>query len=145
MKYRVTLSLVWVVATFLLLSWALYAANDYESRMLGAVTGQPGTPPTLERAKKLKAKLRETKNADEAHELMSQFSDDVDKYLRVGSASVARDQMIQRVWILWGFSASVPLLFLWWPTASGCWRRSQTAAASGGVSSNVVENESSLS
>ncbi len=128
MKSRITLSLIWILVSFLLLSWVLYAVNDYQSRMLGAVTGQPGAPPTLERAKKLEAKLREAKNMDEARAIMDQIGDDIAKYLSIGSASVAFDAIVQRVWILWGASAIIALLFLWWPVVSSRW----TATLSGG-------------
>jgi len=132
MKHRIILSLVWIAVSFLLLSWVLYAVNDYQSRMLEAVTGQPGTPPTLERAKKLETKLREAKNMDEARALMDQIGEDIAKYFSVGSASASLDAIVRRVWILWGVSATVPLVFLWWPLASDRWRGSQAAALSAG-------------
>lgn len=132
MKSRIALSLFWLIVSFLLLSRVLYAVNDYQSRMLGAVTGQPGTPPTLERAKDLQIKLREAKNMDEARAIMDQIGGDMAKYLSVGSASIAFDAIVQRVWILWGVSAVMPLAFLWWPVASARRTPLQTATLSGG-------------
>lgn len=132
MKLRIILSLVWITGSFLLLSWVLYAVNDYQSQMLEAVTGQPGTPPTLERAKALETNLREAKNMDEARAIMDQIGEDVVKYLRVGSASIALDAIVHRVWILWGVSATIPLLFLWGHLASKHWRRFQAPAGVGG-------------
>ena len=128
-KLRIILSFSWVLGSFLLLSSVLYAVNDYQSRVLGAVTGQPGTPPTLERVKMLESNLRGAKNMDEARAIMDQIGQDMGKYLGVGSASIALKDIVQRVWFLWGVSATVPLVFLWWPLVSVRWRQFQTAAA----------------
>ena len=132
MKNRIIVSLLWIAATFLLLSWVLYAVNDYQSLMLAAVTGQPGTPPTVERAKKLEAKIREAKSMDEVRALTDQIGEDFAKYWNVDSASIALGAIVRRVWILWGVSASIPLLFAWWAPASDSWRRFQSARSSDG-------------
>ena len=132
MKSRILLSLAWVLTTFLLLSWVLYALNDYDTHAMAALAGPSGTSPSLERAKRLDANIRNAKTTEEVRALMDQFGQDVQKYFAAGSISIAREVLLRRVWMSWGVAASIPLLFLWWGPASAYWRRLQPAEPSNG-------------
>jgi hypothetical protein len=125
MKAKLFISVAWVVGTFLLLSWMLYAANDYDRSMLEAVTGQPGVQPTLGHVKALETQKREAKTLEEASAIQGMIWEEFVRYLKMRNAAFSQRRMIDRAWILWGVSAFVPLLFIWSSPLSGLWRRIQ--------------------
>ncbi len=123
MKQRLIITPIWVLGTFLLLSWFLYAANDYQRSMLAAITGQPGVQPTMERAKALETQKLKAKTMDEVSAISAKIGQELVRYGNAMSAQVSRDRMIQRAWVLWGVSAFAPLLFLWWSQLASFWTR----------------------
>ena len=128
MKTKLFISVVWVVGTFLLLSWMLYAANDYDRSMLAAVTGEPGAQPTLERAKSLESQLRDAKTIEEASAIQGRMGEEIVRYGNAQSAAVSQRRMIERAWFLWSVAAFVPLLFVWSSNLARLWRRIQTGS-----------------
>jgi hypothetical protein len=130
MKYKLVITLMWVLGTFLLLSWFHYAANDYNRSMLTSVTGEPGVQPTLERAMALwKQKKLEAETIEQADAINEEIIEEMKRYGSARRAEVSRRQMIQRVWLLWGVSAFVPVLFLWWSHLASLWKRLQSHPA----------------
>ena len=144
MKSRLVISCLWIVTTFLLLSAALYAANDYESNMLAAVVGQPGVQPTLDRAKALGDEKMKAKTIEEAGAINGKIIDAISRYLHARNGSRARQRMISRIWLMWGVSAFVPLMFLWSSPIATLTRRFylDLPAARGRSSKDEAQNES---
>lgn len=138
MKPRLCVSLIWVTGTFLVLSGLFYAANDYEQHMLAAITGKPGLVPTLDRARALEAQRLQAETIEEVHALNGEIGQEIVRHGNVMSASASRRHLIQRAWILWGISASVPLAFLWWPNLVALWRRLQPRSAADGRTAESV-------
>lgn len=126
MKPKIVITLLWLAGTFVLLSRLLYAANEYESRMMGAVAGQPGSRPTLDHAKVLEAKLRDAKTIDEASAIYKEIGMEEMRYGNAMGASAVFEEIIHRAWAFWVVSAVLPLLLLWWPACAASWRRMQT-------------------
>jgi hypothetical protein len=130
MKTRIVISLLWLAGSFLFLSSILYAANEYESRMMGVVAGQPGTRPTLDKANALETKLKDAKTINEVAAIQEKEGMELMRYYNAMSASLVFQQIIHRAWAFWIVSAFVPLLFLWSPTLM-TWRRVQPRPEAG--------------
>ena len=129
-------SVAWIIGTFLLLSWCLYAASDYDQNMLAAVTGERGIQPTLAGVAALEAQKAQVKTIQEADAINGKIVDLMNRYEHARKAELARRQLTQRLWALWGFSAVVPLLLLWWPILPALLRRLQTRSVTGGETAN---------
>lgn len=115
MKTKLFISFGWVVSVLIVFSWMLYAANDYDSSMLAAVTGQRGVQPSYDRFMALEAQRLNAKTLEEVSHIMDMIGEEAVRMGNVTNASVSRRQMNERAWILFGLSTSVPLAFLWWP------------------------------
>ena len=114
-KAKCLKSLAWLATIFLLLTWVLCSANEYEAAMLGALTGTDGVAPTLERAKQLKSEMEKSDDVETRFALMSQMNDEMVRYGRVRNAGIMKDHLVWRASILGSIAALVPLLFVWLP------------------------------
>lgn len=129
MKNTILFSVVWLISSFLLLTWLLYAVTDFATRTKMPSDARTEAQAAMERSRAFAALRRDaTKAFEERVALQTNEFAELERYADILSAERARHTLIERAFVLWAFMAVIPLVFLWWRHVTTRLRRLQAGA-----------------